>query len=168
VPIPNHPQCEDVHDFAGLLRYNRDIMKAKLQADLKAAMKAGEKIRLMTIRGVMAEITRLEKDVIREANESEILQIVKRERAKRDESLEFARRGNRADLISQYEQEAAVLDGYMPAAVGADELKAAVAKQIELGATQIGPIMKALRDQYGARLDGKTASDLVKQALAPK
>ena len=35
-------------------------------------------------------------------------------------------------------------------------------------ATQIGPLMKALRDQFGARLDGKMASDLVKQTLQPK
>jgi PAS domain S-box-containing protein len=39
---------------------------------------------------------------------------------------------------------------------------------IAVGVTQIGPLMKALRDQFGAGLDGKIASDLVKQALAPK
>ncbi|MGH7836899.1 MAG: GatB/YqeY domain-containing protein, partial [Candidatus Binataceae bacterium] len=69
-------------------------MKTRLQNDLKAAMKAGDKPRLMTIRGVLSEITRLEKDVRREANDAEIVQIVKRERARRDEALEFARKGN--------------------------------------------------------------------------
>jgi uncharacterized protein YqeY len=43
-----------------------------------------------------------------------------------------------------------------------------VAAQISEGANQIGPIMKALRDQFGARLDGKMASAAVKAALAPK
>ncbi len=131
-------------------------------------MKAGEKLRLMTVRGILAEITRLEKDVCREANDDEIVQIIKRERARRDESLEFARRGKRFDLITQYEAEAKILEHYLPAAVGEVELNAAVAAQVAAGVNQIGPIMKALRDQFGARLDGKMASSAVKAAIAPK
>ncbi len=143
-------------------------MKAKLQDDLKAAMKSGDKLRLMTVRGVLAEITRLEKDVRREANEAEIIQIIKRERARRDEALEFARKGGRADLVEQNEAEAKVLDSYLPAAIGADEVRAFVAEQIGAGVNQIGPLMKALRDRFGAALDGKTASEIVKTALASK
>ena len=143
-------------------------MKEQLQGDLKAAMKAGEKLRLMTVRGVLAEITRLEKDVRREANDDEIVVIIKRERSRRDESLEFARRGKRYDLITQYEAEAKILDSYLPAGVGEVELNAAVAAQVAAGMNQIGPIMKALRDQFGARLDGKMASAAVKAAIAPK
>jgi len=143
-------------------------VKEKLQGDLKAAMKAGEKLRLMTVRGVLAEVTRLEKDVRREANDDEIVQIIKRERARRDESLEFAHRGKRFDLVTQYEAEAKVLETYLPAGVGEAELNAAVAAQVAAGVNQIGPIMKALRDQFGARLDGKMASAAVKSAIAPK
>ena len=47
--------------------------------------------RLMTVRGILSEVTRLEKDVCRDANEDEIIQIIKREGGRRDESLEFAR-----------------------------------------------------------------------------
>jgi uncharacterized protein YqeY len=143
-------------------------LKDKLQNDLKTALKGGDKLRLMTVRGILSEITRLEKDVRREAEEAEIIQIIKRERARRDESLEFARRGKRYDLITQYEAEAKILEAYLPDAVGEEELNAAVAAQITEGANQIGPIMKALRDQFGARLDGKMASAAVKAALAPK
>jgi len=143
-------------------------VKEKLQGDLKAAMKAGEKLRLMTVRGVLAEITRLEKDVRRDANDDEIVQIIKRERSRRDESLDFARRGKRFDLITQYEAEAKILEGYLPAGVQEAELNAAVAAQVAAGVNQIGPIMKALRDQFGARLDGKAASAAVKAAIAPK
>jgi uncharacterized protein len=143
-------------------------VKEKLQGDLKTAMKAGEKLRLMTVRGVLAEVTRLEKDVRREANDDEILQIIKRERARRDESLDFARRGRRFDLVTQYEAEAKILESYLPAGVGEEELNAAVAAQVAAGVNQIGPIMKALRDQFGARLDGKMASAAVKAAIAPK
>jgi uncharacterized protein YqeY len=143
-------------------------MKARLQDDLKNAMKAHDTARVMTIRGVLTEITRLEKDVRRDANEGEIVQILKRERARREEALGFARQANRSDLIQQAEAEARVLDGYIPAGVGADEVRATIDSKIAAGMTQIGPLMKALRDEFGARLDGKLASDLVKEALARK
>jgi len=143
-------------------------VKQKFQDDLKAAMKSGDKLRTMTLRGILSEITRVEKDVRREANEAETVQILKRERARRDEVIEFARKGGRQDLIEQNETEAKIIDGYLPAALGPDEVKAAIAAQVSVGVNQIGPIMKTLRDQFGARLDGKMASDLVKQALAPK
>ena len=144
------------------------VVKQKLRNDLTAAMKAGDKPRVMTLRGVLAEITRIEKDVRREANEAEIVQVLKRERARRDEMLEFARKGGRQDLIDQNEAEARILEGYLPAALDPDEVKTVIAAQISAGVTQMGPLMKALRDRFGARLDGKMASDLVKQALAAK
>lgn len=131
-------------------------------------MKAGERVRVLTLRGILAEITRLEKDVRHEASEAEIIQIIKRERARRDEALQFARQASRSDLIEQNEREAEILEGYLPAAIGADEVSAAIAEAINAGANQIGPIMKALRDRFGARLDGKLASDLVKKALTAR
>jgi uncharacterized protein len=143
-------------------------VKEKLQDDLKLAMKAGDKLRVMTLRGALTEITRLEKDVRRPANDDEIVQILKRERARRDEAIEFARKGDRQDLVEQNQTEAQILDGYLPAALSPHEVKAAIAAQLAAGTSQIGPIMKALRDQFGARLDGKMASELVKQTLALK
>jgi uncharacterized protein YqeY len=142
------------------------LMKQKLQDELKLAMKSGDKLRVMTLRGALTEITRLEKDVRRPASDDEVVRILRRERARRDEAIEFARKGGRQDLLDQNQAEAQILDGYLPAALSRDEVKAAIAAQIEAGAVQIGPIMKGLREQFGARLDGKMASELVKQALA--
>ena len=143
-------------------------MKKKLQDDLKAAMKAGDTRRTMAIRGLLAEITRVEKDVRREANEAEIVQLIKRERSRREEALGFAKQGNRADLIEQNEAEAKVLSEYLPAEISADEVRAAIAEIVAGGANQMGPVMKALRDKFGARLDGKLASDLAREALSKK
>jgi uncharacterized protein YqeY len=143
-------------------------VKQKLQEDLKASMKSGDKLRTMTLRGVLAEITRVEKDVRREANETEIVQIIKRERARREEVLGFARQGGRPDLVAQNEEEARVLDSYLPAALDDNELRAAIAEQIAAGVRQMGPLMKALKDRFGAQLDGRVASQMVKEALAPK
>jgi hypothetical protein len=143
-------------------------IKERLQADLKTAMKAGEKTRLMAIRGVLAEITRVEKDVRREATDDEAITVIKRERARREESLEFARKAARADLIEQNETEARVLETYLPAAISADDIRAAIAELTAGGANQIGAIMKGLRDRFGAALDGKLASDLAREAISKK
>ena len=131
-------------------------------------MKSGDKLRMMAIRGLLSEITRVEKDVRRDATEAEIVQLVKRERARRAEALEFAKKANRADLIEQNETEAKILAGYLPPELSAEEVSAAVNEIIAGGATQMGAVMKALRERFGAQLDGKVASDRVKQALAPK
>jgi uncharacterized protein len=143
-------------------------MKARFQDDLKTAMKARDTPKVMTIRGVLTEITRLEKDVRRDANEAEIVQILKRERARREEALGFARQGKRQDLIDQNEAEAKILDAYIPAGVGAEEIRAVIDNKIAAGVAQIGPLMKALKEEFGGRLDGKLASELVKEALARK
>src|SRR5579863_2621207 len=143
-------------------------MRKKIQDDLKAAMKSGDKLRTMTLRGVLSEMSRLEKDVRRDPNDAEILQIIKRERAKREETLEFARKAARKDIIEQNETEAKILESYLPATTSPDDVRAEIQNAIAAGASQMGPVMKALRDKFGASLDGKVASELAKEALAKK
>jgi uncharacterized protein len=145
-------------------------LKQKLQEDLRVAMKSGEKLRTMALRGIIAEVSRVEVagTARREVTDADVIQVIKRERARREESLEFARKASRADLIEQNEAEAKILESYLPAAVSADEVRAAVNEIIAGGANQIGPVMKALRDRFGAQLDGKVASEIVKSVLAAK
>jgi uncharacterized protein YqeY len=147
-------------------------VKKRLQDDLKTAMKAGDKPRLMAIRGLLAEVSLLESDARRqgnrEATDDEIIQIIKRERARRAEAIDFAQKANRTDLVDQNEAEAKALAEYLPAGVSADEVRAAIAEIMAGGSNQMGPVMKGLREKFGARLDGKLASDLAKEALSKK
>jgi uncharacterized protein YqeY len=145
-------------------------VKQKLRDELTAAMKSGDKLRTLVLRGVLAEVSRfeVEKDVRREADEAAIVQILKREKARREETLMFARKGGRQDLVDQNEAELKIIEGYLPAGISEDDLRAAVKEAIAGGATQIGPLMKALREKFGARLDGKLASEIVKQELVAR
>jgi uncharacterized protein YqeY len=145
-------------------------VKQKLQDDLKAAMKAGDKVRTMVLRGLLAEVSRyeVEKEARREADEAAIVQIIKRERSRREEALEFAKKAARSDLIEQNRKEAEILEAYLPPQLSPEEVAAAISEQVSAGVTQMGPIMKALRERFGPRLDGKLASELVRQALAGK
>lgn len=133
-------------------------------------MKSGDKLRTMVLRAAIAEVSRyeVEKDVRRVADEAAVVQILKREKARREEALEFAKKAARKDLIEQNEAEIKIIDSYLPTGVSPEDVNAEIQAAIASGANQIGPIMKALRDKFGARLDGKMASDLAKQALANK
>ena len=133
-------------------------------------MKSGDKLRTMVLRGVLAEVSRfeVEKDVRREADEAAIMQILKREKARREETLMFARKGGRQDLVDQNEAELKIIEGYLPAGISEDDLRAAVKDAIAGGNTQIGPLMKTLREKFGARFDGKLASEIVKQEIAAR
>jgi len=145
-------------------------VKQKLRDELTAAMKSGDKLRTLVLRGVLAEVSRfeVEKDVRREADEAAIVQILKREKARREETLMFARKRGRQALVDQNEAELKIIEGYLPAGISEDDLRAAVKEAIAGGATQIGPLMKALREKFGARLDGKLASEIVKQELVAR
>jgi uncharacterized protein YqeY len=143
-------------------------LKERLQKDLMAAMKAADRLRVMTLRGVLTEVTRVEKDLRRPASELEVVQVLKRERARREEAIEFARKGGRQELVEQNQIEAKILDEYLPSPLGADEVRAAIRTLLASGISHIGPIMKALREEFGARLDGKMASELIKEALSSK
>jgi uncharacterized protein YqeY len=90
--------------------------------------------------------------------------LVRKEINKRAEALEFARKGNRPDLIEQNEREKALLEKYLPQQMNAEALGNLI-KGIaaELGTPQIGPIMAKLREQHAGQFDGKLASELIRK-----
>ena len=85
-----------------------------------------------------------------------------------DRCLADVKKGGRNDLIAQNEAEIKIIESYLPAALSPDEVRDAIKAEIAKGAAQIGPLMKALRERFGAQLDGKMASELVKQELAAR
>ena len=69
--------------------------------------------------------------------------------------------------MSQNRAERAILEGYVPAPLTADELAAAIRGAIAGGTPrQMGALMTALRDRYPGRIDGKSASELARKVLA--
>ncbi len=141
------------------------VSEAQLQEDLKSAMKARAMETVYVLRGLITAIknAKVEKQVA-ELPEADIVALVRKEANKRSEAIEFARKGNRTDLVEQNEREKALLDKYLPQQLAAEELMAVI-KQIaaELGSTQIGPIMAKLRERHAGQFDGKLASELIRK-----
>jgi len=139
--------------------------EAQLQEDLKSAMKARAMETVYVLRGLITAIknVKVEKQVA-ELPEEDLVALVCKEGNKRSVAMEFARKGNRQDLVEQNEREKVLLEQYLPQQMSAEALMAAI-KQIaaEIGSTQIGPIMAKLRERHAGQFDGKLASELIRK-----
>jgi uncharacterized protein YqeY len=136
-----------------------------VKQDLTTAMKAGEKARVGALRLVLSELQKAAKD----GNDDEQA-ILRRERKRRLESAAAFRDAGRVELAEGEESEAAVIQGYLPAELGDEELRAIVADAIaQTGASSpkdMGGVMKVAVEKAGGRADGKRISGLVREALA--
>jgi uncharacterized protein YqeY len=136
-----------------------------VKQDVTTAMKAGEKDRVGALRLVLSELQKAAKD----GNDDEQA-ILRRERKRRLESAAAFRGAGRVDLAEGEEAEAAVIQAYLPAELGDDELRTIVAEAVaETGASSpkdMGGVMKVAMEKTGGRADGKRVSGLVREALA--
>jgi uncharacterized protein YqeY len=136
-----------------------------VKQDLTTAMKAGEKERVGALRLVLSELQKAAKD----GNDDEQA-ILRRERKRRLESATAFREAGRVELAEGEEAEAAVIQGYLPAELGDDELRQIVTDAIaQTGASSpkdMGGVMKVAMEKTGGRADGKRVSALVREALA--
>ncbi len=137
----------------------------QVKTDLTTAMKAGDRDRVGTLRLVLSE---LQKDAKEGAGDE--LAVLRRERKRRLESARAFRDGDRPELAEGEEAEATVIEAYLPAELGDDELRAIVASAVaDAGATspkEMGQVMKAAMAQVAGRADGKRVSALVQEALS--
>ncbi len=152
-------------------------LEAKLTEDMKAAMKAGEKERVSTLRMAIAALKneKVAGKVARELTEAEELKVVTTEVNKRKDSAEAYTAGNRPELAAKELAEAEILSAYLPAQLSEAEVDALVARAIADAEAasgdkptmrQMGQIMKAVNAEVAGRADGATIAAKVKAALA--
>jgi len=146
-------------------------LKPRLHADLNAAMKARDELTMATLRMALTAITNEEVagKQARELSDEEVIKVLGRESKKRREAAEAFDGAGRKELADRERAEGAVLDGYLPAQLGEEELSALVTAAIaEAGATeqrQMGAVMKIVSGQVAGRADGKRVSDEVRRQL---
>jgi len=145
-------------------------LKKTIDAEMVAAAKAKDKIKLSAIRMIKTALHNREIDAKRELNDPEILQVLSSIAKQRKESIEQFRAGGRLDLVKNEEEELKTVQSFMPQQMSAAEVEAEVAKAIsEAGATSakdIGKVMKVLMPRITGKADGKMVSDLVKAKLS--
>jgi uncharacterized protein YqeY len=146
--------------------------QARIDADLKEAMKAKQAERLGVLRMLKAALKNvaIEKGGISfELSDADATAVVRKELKKRQDSIESFTQGNRPELAAKETSEAAVLAAYLPQALTPEELQQLVAAAItETGATskaQMGAVMKLAVEKAAGRADGKALSAAVGAAL---
>ena len=145
-------------------------LKARVNEDMKAALRSGEKLRLGTIRMLMAAIKQREVDERREMSDGEILQIVEKQIKQRREAAAQFGSGGRTDLETKELDEARILSGYLPAQLDEAEIRALLEEAIQgtgaAGMKDMAKVMNALRPKVQGRADMSQISNLVKARLS--
>jgi len=146
-------------------------LKARLRTDLNTAMKARDELTTATLRMTLTAVTNDEVagKVARELSDDEVLRVIAREAKKRREAAEAYDDAGRDELARRERAEGEVLDRYLPAQLGDDDLAALVRDAIaQAGATSprdMGAVMRIVQPAAAGRADGKRISDEVRSQL---
>jgi len=148
-------------------------MIEKIQADLKEALKARDKITVSTLRMLLAAIKNFE--ISRgqagyQATEPEIVSQVQKEIKSRKEAIEQFKVGGRQDLVDKETKEIKVLEKYLPEQISEKELRKLVIESInEVNASSMvdmGRVMSVLSQRIKGKADMGLVSNLVREKLS--
>jgi uncharacterized protein YqeY len=142
----------------------------RIEDELRAAMRSRDRGRADALRLTLAALRSAEKDLQRPLDDSEELQVLQRERKRRLEAADAFRSAGRDEQAAAEDRELAVVEEFMPAPIGEEELERIVDDAIaETGATSLrdlGRVMADVMPQVAGRADGSTVSRLVREKLA--
>ncbi len=147
-------------------------LKERLRADLNAAMRARDQVRMRTLRMALSSITNEEVAGVsaRQLSDDEVMKVLTREARKRREAAEAFGAAGRTEQAAAERAEGEVLAGYLPAQLSDDELSALVTAAIaETGASGMagmGQVMKTLTPQIAGRADGGRVAAEVRRRLS--
>jgi uncharacterized protein YqeY len=145
-------------------------LKERITEDMKAAMRAKDAPRLLTIRGLLAAMKQREVDERIELDDAAVVAIVDKLVKQRKDSIEQFAAGGRQDLVDNETAELKVLQAYLPARLGADEIASEVAALVAetgaSGAGDMGKVMAAAKARFAGRAEMGLVSAAVKAALA--
>ena len=145
-------------------------LKARINDDLKAAMRGGDARRRDALRLLLAAVKQREVDERKELADADVVGVIDRMIKQRRESIAQFEKGGRQDLAQNERYEIDLLQGYMPQALSDAEIATAVAEAISAFGAQspadMGKVMAALKGKLAGRADMGKVSALVKSKLS--
>lgn len=144
-------------------------MLARLEEDLKTAMKSGDKRRVATLRLLLSVLKNEKIQAQRALTDEEVEAALRRAVKQRKDSIEQYAKGGRQDLVDAETEELAILESYLPKGISDAELESALRAIIaEKGLTaqkDVGLAMKELMARHRGRVDGKRAQEIARGLL---
>lgn len=145
-------------------------LEDKIREELHAALKRQEKIRVITLRSVLAGIKNSEIAAQRPADDVTVTEIISKEVKQHRESIGMFKEGRRDDLVAKEEEEMEILMEFLPQQMDHDDIVAEVRRVIEVarakGPGDKGKVMSQLMPQLRGKADGKEVADTVSQLLS--
>ena len=145
-------------------------LKDRITEDMKAAMRAGERERLSTVRLILAAIKQREVDERITLDDSQVLAVLERMVKQRRESIAQFESGGRADLVAKESAELAIVQGYLPEQLSDSEVAALIDEAIRAtGAASLkdmGKVMGAVKAKAQGRADMGVLSARIKERLS--
>jgi uncharacterized protein YqeY len=144
-------------------------LSERIQQDLQQAMKAGDKLRVSTLRLLRAALKNREIAKRGGLDEAEALDVLTLATKQRRETIQLARAHGREDIAQQEEHELAILEAYLPEQLSLEDIQQRIDAVVqEVGASSpqdIGRVMKVLMVTMKGRVDGNTVNRLVRERL---
>ena len=133
-------------------------------------MKAGDRLKLSTLRMLVAAIKQKEIDTRAELSDDEIVSVIEKQMQQRLEAAEQFEAAGRNELFEKESQEAEILKAYLPEKMGEEEVVEMIEKIIsdmgEINMKDMGKLMSILKDKAGSKIDMKVASQMVREIIA--
>ena len=142
----------------------------QIQEDINTALRGGERLKLTTLRMLLSVIKQREKDTEQEITDDAILGIIEKQVQLRKEAAELYKEADRSELLMKENEEAEILQGYLPEKLDTPELRKIIETIIStVGAETIqdmGQVMAKLKSQSQGSIDMKQASNIVRELLS--
>lgn len=138
----------------------------RLRAAMNEARKQRDQARTLLLSTTLADIKNREIELGRTPTDDETAEVLRRGMKKRRESVEIYEKAGRADAAGVEAAEIKILEGFLPAAVPPEEIRAAVREAIAGGAKDMGKVMSAVMPKFKGRADGKLVNQIVREELA--
>jgi uncharacterized protein len=141
----------------------------RLSAEIKDAMKAGDRTRLQTVRLLATAVRNREIELGRDLTEDDLVEVASREVKRRKEAAEAYERGGRAELAEKERAEQVLLETYLPERLSDAEVTEAIDEAIRStgasGPGDVGKVMGAVMGRLKGRVDGAEVNRLVRERL---
>jgi len=146
-------------------------LEEKINEELKAAIKSGNKLRMETLRSIRASIIEFNKSGLnRTMNEDDEMKLLMTNAKKRRDAIELYEKGNRQDLADKEKSELTIIEEFLPAKISEEEVRQFVLKVISdtnaEGLKDIGRVMGPVMKELKGKADGNLVQQMVKNLLS--
>ena len=144
-------------------------LQDRLTADLRQAMKSGDKTRLSVLRMIRARVQNAEIAQQKSLEDSDVIGLISKEAKEHRESIEEFGKSDRQDLVDKEKAELAITLEYLPQQISRDEIAAAARRVIEevgaAGPGDKGKVMQKLMPELKGKAEGREINEIVTELL---